>query len=73
MTPEDFGVGRVGAMPTVWNCLSQCSDFGLGAESAARLIEDMRQAMRSWRDRFSAWGVDHATVRRLEPAFARVD
>lgn len=62
-------VGTYGCAASVYNLLSQCARFGLTAEAARKEIERVVNAIRGWREHFSACGVSARDVDYIAPAF----
>jgi serine/threonine-protein kinase HipA len=61
-------VGAYGRAASLYNLLSRCDVFGLGAETARRLIENMLTVARGWRELYAAHGVEARTIAWLEGA-----
>ncbi len=68
--PRDLAleVGRFGRAASLYNLLSQCEAFGLGAEEARSLIDGMLAVVRRWREFFTERGVDAMGIEMLEQA-----
>jgi serine/threonine-protein kinase HipA len=61
-------VGVHGRAASLYNLLSRCEVFGLRAEDARTLIENMLTIVRGWRDFYAARGVESRTIEWLEGA-----
>ena len=61
-------VGRFGRAASLYNLLSRCDAFGLGANDAQALIESMIEVVRGWRELFAAHGVEPRSIEMLEQA-----
>ena len=61
-------VGRFGRAASLYNLLSQCEAFGLGADEARALIDAMLPIVKGWREFFAERGVDVKSIEMLEPA-----
>lgn len=74
MQPEQaIAIGRSGVYPSIANCLSHCSDFGLSTDEAQAEVERIATIATTWRRVFENVGVDNATIERIAPAFAIAD
>jgi serine/threonine-protein kinase HipA len=67
---QAIGVGAVGGIPTVDNCLSRCGEFGLSNDAARAIVDKTIERMRNWQSDFRVLDVPEATIRRLRAAFA---
>jgi serine/threonine-protein kinase HipA len=61
-------VGRFGRAASLYNILSRCEAFGLTKEDAKALIDGMLAVVRSWREVFVKYGVEHRSIEMLEQA-----
>jgi serine/threonine-protein kinase HipA len=61
-------VGAHGRAASLYNLLSQCEAFGLRADEARALIENMLTVVRGWREFYAARGVERRTIEWLERA-----
>jgi serine/threonine-protein kinase HipA len=61
-------VGRFGRAASLYNILSRCEAFGLTKEDAQALIDGMLAVVRSWREVFVKYGVEHRSIEMLEQA-----
>jgi serine/threonine-protein kinase HipA len=61
-------VGRFGRAASLFNLLSRCDGFGLGAEDARAQIDSMLTVVRGWREFFVARGVEAQAIEMLEQA-----
>lgn len=69
-------VGRYGRAASMYNLLSRCEAFGLNAEDAKAIIEQMLVVVRQWHAVFAQHGVaqhsiDHIEQAILPPCFFR--
>jgi len=69
---QAIAIGRMGGIPTIENCLSSCTDFGLSLDDARSLIGATVDVMKRWRAIFDELGVSAATIARLGQAFAAI-
>ncbi len=66
---QSIGIGRLGVVATVANCLSSPEAFGLETEAAKHIVESLVETMRHWPRLFRDWAVDDHAIRMIEPAF----
>jgi len=62
-------VGRYGRTASLYNLLSESERFGLRADAARRVIDEVVTAVRTWRDVYAGCGVSAADLERIAPAF----
>lgn len=69
---QAISVGRLGTTASWQNVLSECGRFGLGAEDAATIANEVLRVTSRWREHFSACGVPEADLRVIERCMGRL-
>jgi serine/threonine-protein kinase HipA len=69
---QAIAVGTLGGIPTIENCRSRCGEFGLSADAAKAIADEMVERMRDWQGAFRAQHVPEATIGRLRRVFAPI-
>jgi len=69
---QAIGVGIMGGLPTIENCLSRCGEFGLTKDAAGAIVEKMVSDMRPWQDVFKSLNVPDRTIAGLQRCFRLV-
>lgn len=67
---QAIGVGKLGSLPTIANCLSNAGDFDVGADEAKSIVDRMIETLRPWRRKFAEWGVPDTSIARMQSAFS---
>lgn len=62
-------VGSYGRTASLYNLLSQSGRFGLSAEDARQMIDDLVAIVGKWRESFFACGVSARDIELIAPAF----
>ena len=60
--------GRYGRVASVYNLLSDCGSFGLNAEEAQLVIDEMVEVVRGWRELFVKHSVEERSIEHIAGA-----
>jgi len=64
-----LAVGDYGRTASYFNLISQCARFGLGRQEAQKVIDEVVEVVRTWREVFEQEGVAAKDIEYIAPAF----